>query len=168
MTSSSQNLAIIVLLVFLIVLLGLSVLRLSSVETVLREGVVVLTGPAGERVTIAVEIADDPGERQAGLMFRSALPAGAGMLFVFPDDAERSFWMKNTLIPLDILFFDPAGRFVSRATMEPCDADPCPTTLSLGAARYALEVNRGEARTAAVGEGWFLEMDNGQWIMDND
>ncbi len=160
MTLSSQSIAIVVLLVFFVVFLSVSVPRISSVESVPQGTVLTLTGPTGQRVTIMVEIADDPKSRQIGLMFRTNLPAGSGMLFVFDREGPQSFWMKNTLIPLDILFFDQTGYFVSRKTMEPCEEVVCPTTHSGAPAQYALEVNRGEAKMAGVGEGWLLEMDN--------
>ncbi len=160
MTFSHQNIVILVLIVFFVVFLAVSVLRISSVEVGTMTRKIRLLGPAGERVTLSVEIADDSMERQIGLMHRESLPAGTGMLFLFDAQMPLSFWMKNTLIPLDILFFDQSGRFVSRASMEPCAGDPCPTTPSAAATRYALEVNRAEAKTADVGEGWTLEMDN--------
>lgn len=118
---------------------------------------VTLVSPAGEEETVAVEVADDGAERATGLMHRESLPDGAGMLFVYESAGELGFWMKNTRIPLDILFFDESGGFVSRTTMDPCIADPCTTYASGGDARYALEVNRGEPQTADVGPGWTLE-----------
>lgn len=62
-----------------------------------------------------VEIADDDAERERGLMFRPPLADDRGMLFQFPDVAERGFWMKDTPSSLDILYIDPAGRIVSIA-----------------------------------------------------
>lgn len=119
--------------------------------------IVLLRAPDGRTVQLSVEIADDDPERARGLMERAHLPAGGGMLFVFDEASVRSFWMKHTLIPLDILFFDADGLFVSRAAMEPCTADPCALYPSAAPARYALEVNRGEPLTAAVGTGWTIE-----------
>lgn len=118
---------------------------------------ITLTAPDGRAVSLSVEVADDATERALGLMDRSHLTDGTGMLFVFEGAAPRSFWMKRTHIPLDILFFDEDGLFVSRASMDPCAADPCVTYDSAEPARYALEVNRGEALTADAGTGWTLD-----------
>ena len=160
MTFTPTTTAALVLLTLFVLIGGISVLRISSVESVPQGTVLTLIGPAGQQVTIRAEIADDAASRQTGLMFRTDLPAGSGMLFVFERERPQSFWMKNTLIPLDILFFDQAGRFVSRATMEPCEQEVCPTTRSGAPAQYALEVNRAEPKTMEVGEGWRLSMDN--------
>lgn len=103
-------------------------------------------GPA----TVAVELADTPEERQLGLMYRDTLPAGQGMLFVYPDAQERRFWMKNTRVPLSIAFIDPTGVIVSMADMTPLDTR---TTPSGHAAMYALEVNRGWFREHGVKVG---------------
>ncbi len=62
-----------------------------------------------------VEIADDDAERERGLMFRPPLEDDRGMLFQFPDVAERGFWMKDTPSSLDIIYIDPRGRIVSIA-----------------------------------------------------
>lgn len=66
-----------------------------------------------------LEVADQDSSRQKGLMNRKNLDADKGMIFVFPDSKMRSFWMKNVLIPLDILFFDSNGSFVSGEHMTP-------------------------------------------------
>lgn len=118
----------------------------------------VLTAPDGARVTVTVELARTSDERQRGLMFRTALPEGHGMLFVFDAEQPLSFWMKNTLLPLDILFFDDAGMVVSSASMTPCTADPCPVSVSSGPARYALEVPAGFVERHRVAAGWTLSL----------
>jgi uncharacterized membrane protein (UPF0127 family) len=93
-----------------------------------------------------VEIADDPEEQALGLMFRTKLSEGKGMLFIFPDEAPRSFWMLNTRIPLDIFYFSSALELVSVAKNAlPCRTEQCPGYPSEGPARYVLELNAGEA-----------------------
>ena len=66
-----------------------------------------------------------------------------GMLFVFEQDTSGGFWMKNTLIPLDIAFFAVDGTFVDGFEMQPCTTDECPTYTPSGAYRYALELPLG-------------------------
>ncbi|MFZ5475542.1 MAG: DUF192 domain-containing protein [Myxococcota bacterium] len=90
--------------------------------------------------TVTVEVADDPGERERGLMYRDALGADAGMLFVYPEARERSFWMRNTKVPLSIAYLDSRGIVVHLADMTPHDESPVP---SEAPAQYALEMNRG-------------------------
>ena len=120
------------------------------------EAQVTLSKEGETPMTVRVEIADDPAERAQGLMHRTDLPEGHGMLFVFDAAIPLSFWMKNTLIPLDIVYFDDAGRFVSTTTMVPCEADPCATYPSAGPARYALEVPAGFTAQHGVGQGWSM------------
>ncbi len=79
------------------------------------------------------------------------MPADHGMLFVFPDSEIRTFWMKNTLIPLDMLFFDSNRRLVTLLhDVPPCKADPCPIYPSTAPARYVLELNAGTAAKLGV------------------
>jgi uncharacterized protein len=96
----------------------------------------------GEEVEVRVEIADSPDEQAKGLMNRTALGEDRGMLFVFPDEEVRSFWMKNTLIPLSIAYMDSEGRIVDIQDMKPLD-DEEPHYISAEPAQYALEVNKG-------------------------
>lgn len=141
--------------------LGLSLFWYRSVHAPVEteDGAsVVLTGPDNKAVTIDVEIADDQAERARGLMDRDRLQDGSGMLFVFDEPQDLTFWMKNTRIPLDILYFDGNGKFVSRTTMSPCSTPECPLYPSDGPARWALEVNAGEPLTAQVGDRWTLTM----------
>jgi uncharacterized protein len=116
-----------------------------------------LLSPTGERIEIQVEIADSHEERQMGLMFREHLPADHGMLFIFDGERPLSFWMKNTLIPLDILYFNTWKEFISSTTMEPCIEDPCRGYPAGGPSKYALEVNKGFVDEYGIGEGWVIK-----------
>lgn len=101
-----------------------------------------------------VELALTRDEQAMGLMFRESLPPDAGMLFVFAQEAPRSFWMKNTRIPLDILYFDAALRLVSVAERaRPCAVQRCPGYPSEGPARYVLELNAGRASELGLEPG---------------
>lgn len=91
---------------------------------------------------IAVEIADEPEEWARGLMGRRSLPEGSGMLFVFPDKQTRTFWMKDTLIPLDIIYIDD-DRVVDLATLNPATQKDIPRHTSRLPANYVLEVRAG-------------------------
>ena len=109
-----------------------------------------------QNITLTVEIAGDGASRERGLMLRDHLESDAGMLFIFDRPQILNFWMKNTIIPLDVLFFDDDGRFVSASTMVPCTGDPCAVYPSSGPALYALEVTEGFVTEHGVGEGWEL------------
>jgi len=93
----------------------------------------------GDKI-VNVEIADTPASRDQGLMFRQHLAADSGMLFVFDDDDQRGFWMKNTVIPLSIAFLDSSGYILNIEDLIPHD---CRSKYSNGPARYALEMNQG-------------------------
>ena len=109
--------------------------------------------------TFDVELAVSREEQARGLMFVESMPADRGMLFIFPSDAPRSFWMKNTRIPLDILYFDGDLTLVSLwQNVRPCAADPCPSYPSRAPARYVLELNAGTAASLAVERGDRLEL----------
>jgi uncharacterized membrane protein (UPF0127 family) len=97
-----------------------------------------------------LEVADTDATREHGLMKRDSMPADHGMIFVFDFDAERSFWMKNTRIPLDIVYVNSAGRVVSISSMKAYDWTPVP---SHGAAKYAIELNVGVAAQTGVKPG---------------
>ncbi|WP_420393295.1 DUF192 domain-containing protein [Acuticoccus sp.] len=101
--------------------------------------------------TFKVELADDPIERQRGLMFREEMAPDAGMLFDFGREGERSFWMKNTILPLDIIYARSDGTVVSiaRAT-TPFSLEAVPSN---GPARFVLEVNAGVADAIGLAPG---------------
>ena len=104
--------------------------------------------------SFSVELATNEAAREHGLMMRTSLAPDHGMLFVFPDTAPRGFWMKNTLIPLDILYFDAQHKLVSaQQDVPPCKADPCPTYPSVGPARYVLELSAGTVKRIGVRDG---------------
>jgi len=102
-----------------------------------------------------VEIAADDASRERGLMFRDNMPADQGMLFVFDAERPQAFWMKNTRIALDILYFDAQRRLVSASERTPpCTlGDGCPSYASAGPARFTLELNAGIAHTLGVKRG---------------
>jgi uncharacterized protein len=112
--------------------------------------------PNGTRVK--VEIADTPQLTQRGLMFREHLAEDEGMLFIFDELAFRPFWMKNTLIPLDMIWLDENRRVVSIAhSVPPCKADPCPNFSPTADSLYVIEVVSGFARRHKVREGDVIE-----------
>lgn len=112
-----------------------------------------------------LSVADDEGERRTGLMYRKYLEEDRGMLFVFPDERNRSFWMKNTYIPLDIIFINSRGEVVSVAE----NAEP----LSEGArkseapAQYVVEVGAGLARAWGVRQGTVVLVDGALPVANN-
>jgi uncharacterized membrane protein (UPF0127 family) len=109
-------------------------------------------------VLIDVEVAETERQRELGLMNRESLPKDAGMVFVFFEPTTGGFWMKNTLIPLSIAFFDVDGKILEILDMEPCTRDPCevydPGVTYMG----ALEVNKGAFDRWNVEEGDFIQL----------
>ena len=119
---------------------------------------------AGPRVVLpsgavySVELARTPEEQAQGLMFRESLPEKMGMLFLFPDKGVHRFWMKNTMIPLDMIWMDAEGKvlFVSADT-PPCKADPCPSYGPESPAASVLEIAGGKAAKEKVVVGSVLQ-----------
>jgi uncharacterized membrane protein (UPF0127 family) len=119
---------------------------------------VVIETARGERFAVAVEIARTEAERAKGLMYRRELPADAGMLFLFDETDEHPFWMKNTLIPLDMIFIGEDGRVtgvVARAVPGDLRARSAG-----GPSRYVLEVNGGWAEAHGVAPGDRVRFEN--------
>lgn len=111
----------------------------------------------------AVEIADDHDERARGLMFVDAMADDRGMLFVHEHTEPLAYWMKNTRIALDILYFDEDLTLVSQQRdVPPCSAgDRCPSYPSRAPARYVLELNAGQAARIGLEDGAVLELGPG-------
>lgn len=110
-----------------------------------------------------VEIADDDAERARGLMFRDSMADKHGMLFVHEREEPQAYWMKNTHIPLDILYFDAGKRLVSQQRdVPPCSAgDGCPPYPSTAPAKFVLELNAGEAARLKLKDGEALKFGPG-------
>ena len=110
-------------------------------------------------VAFEIEIADTPEERKIGLMYRKQLPQKNGMLFVFEREQPLSFWMKNTLISLDMIFLNDEFEVINIVkNVPPCDSDPCPTYKSEGDARYVLEINGGLSDLTEITKGDKFEL----------
>jgi len=105
-----------------------------------------------------VELAIDFDSRARGLMFRDALPEDQGMLFIHEHPDMQAFWMKNTRIGLDILYFDEARRLVTQQRdVPPCSlGDRCPPYPSSAPAQYVLELNAGQAEKIGLEDGMVL------------
>lgn len=122
--------------------------------------------PAAQRVVfpdgyaVRVEVVADEDTRRQGLMYRDRLPADAGMLFFFPQNGDYPFWMKNTLIPLDMIWIDDQRRIAAIAhDVPPCKADPCPSYPPNAEARYVLEVAAGVAARHGLAKGQALRFE---------
>ena len=108
--------------------------------------------------TFYVELAENDEQHTRGLMFREQMAPDRGMFFIFRSEYMHAFWMKNTLIPLDMLYFDKKLQLVSMQTnVPPCKADPCPSYPSSGPAQYVLELNAGTADKLGVKPGDVVE-----------
>jgi uncharacterized protein len=112
-------------------------------------------GTGTRLLAVDAELATTPETRTHGLMERSSLPADQGMLFIFEIAQPLSFWMFNTLIPLDIIFADAERRVTSiSAAVPPCrPPSRCPTYSSHGLAQFVLEVNGGTVAKAGINIG---------------
>jgi len=134
-----------------------SVLRSLAVVVVLGAALAAGASASGARtagleldgVPFRPQFALTPSQREVGLMHRAKAPAD-GMLFVFPSDTTDGFWMKNTLVPLTIVFFDAAGARVRRLSMTPCRAEPCRIYYPRRSYRFALELRASDTRPARL------------------
>jgi uncharacterized membrane protein (UPF0127 family) len=114
-------------------------------------------------VSLEVQVADTPAERRTGLMGRESLSPYDGMVFLWEEPVVSTFWMKDTLIPLSIAFWDEGGRIISILDMAPCIEDPCPTFGPDQPFVGAVEVDRGafERHGVVLGDTVELTLSNG-------
>jgi uncharacterized membrane protein (UPF0127 family) len=115
---------------------------------------------ASDNHRLRVEVVSKPVAMQMGLMYRKHLAKDSGMLFIFQQEEPQTFWMKNTFIPLDMIFISAGLRIVDIATMQPCMADPCPDYTSKQPALYCLEVNAGYCRSHNIAIGDTISSDD--------
>ncbi|MGD9850481.1 MAG: DUF192 domain-containing protein [Nitrospirales bacterium] len=107
-------------------------------------------------VSLSVEIAETVDKRSQGLMYRKSLEADQGMLFIFPEMGYWTFWMKNTLIPLDILWMDESGKILHVESHVPiCTKkdDSCPRYYSTRESIFVLEIQAGRAKELGLTPG---------------
>lgn len=111
-------------------------------------------------VKINAERAKTQKELSDGLMNRASLPQNSGMLFIFPDEKYRNFWMKNVLIPLDVIFVSSNGQINEIVTLKPClkNAEYCQTYNSKNPTQYVIEVNAGFSQRNKIIENDILEI----------
>ncbi|MCP1197869.1 DUF192 domain-containing protein [Notoacmeibacter sp. MSK16QG-6] len=112
-----------------------------------------LTIDGRDDIAIMVEIATTPVETAAGLMFREKMDDDHGMLFAFDKPSRRSFWMRNTVMPLDIIFVDENGEVDSIRRGKPLDETPLKSD---GKVRYVLELKAGQAEAFGIRDGVVL------------
>jgi uncharacterized protein len=132
--------------------------NIKSIPTFKKDGILSIN-PAQikSKINIDIEVADDEYERTRGLMDRISLPEFAGMLFIFEDDQQRSFWMKNTYISLDILFINSNNEIVSiQKYTQPQSTSSIPSEKP---AKYVLEVNAGFTDKYSINPGDKIEID---------
>ena len=127
-----------------ILLTACSLTKNNSLEIISQTG----------KTTLAIEVVKTEAERERGLMYRTELDENSGMLFIFQQTGIKTFWMKNTLIPLDMLFIDTDKKIIHiEKNVPPCKSDPCPVYSSGKPVFYVLEVNGGFADRHKITEG---------------
>lgn len=130
----------------------------AGTQAALQDGTLyplTLRSPEGAETELQVEVADTKAERAYGLMNRAVVTHG--MLFVFSVEEPVAFWMKSTLVPLDIAYFNAQGQYVSSTTMDPCRLDPCKLYPSEKSVLYALEMPKGFLEQTPVGPNWTMQ-----------
>lgn len=141
------------------ILFLLSIVIYQKYQKTTGENTVIIFTGVG-LVKINIEYAATAEELKQGLMNRTKLSKNSGMLFVFPDEKVRTFWMKDTLIPLEVMFIDTKGRISEIITMKPCllETELCTIYTSKNPTRFAIEVNTGFSQKNMVVEGDILEI----------
>ena len=130
-------------LILFLMLLSLFVIGCTQSEKQIGDNTIVYIDTGTKEILVNAEVVDEFEERMQGLMFREYLDENDGMLFIFEQQEYLSFWMKNTLIPLDMIFISENLEIVDIHHAIPCESDPCRSYTSKDLALYVLEVNEG-------------------------
>jgi len=138
---------------FAALVFGVAALAAAATEPELSELSIVTA--SGTQLSYAVEIADTPDERRVGLMHRLKLAPDRGMLLWYPEPVEVRVWMKNTYVPLDILFIDEAGKVTGIAEGEPLSETLLPSN---GPVRAVLELNAGQSAAQGITPGAVVQL----------
>jgi uncharacterized membrane protein (UPF0127 family) len=150
-----------ILVILIVLIIFSSMAPLTRDSNILSEGRVIFNTRSGP-VSLNVEVADQPQEITTGLMFREFLGQDEGMLFIFEGDSPRSFWMKNTLIPLDMIFINSSLDIVHIVeNAEPCKTPSCQTYSSVQPAMYVVEANSGFVREHDIEPGQKISLNIG-------
>ena len=142
----------------IVLLIVFSDIFVTNTENVTNEQLAVVTFSPNNSTSVAMtcEVASSPEERLMGLMFREELPVDEGMLFVYEYPHNVSFWMKNVLIPLDIIFLNESGTVIN---VEEADVEidvpdeEIESYFSGGSAQYVVEINQGLCKLYGIGVG---------------
>jgi len=140
-----------------ILIIGLLIPLIASVTACQAEPRVTITTKDGRTVSFVVEIADTPSKREMGLQYRRDLAADRGMIFLFPAESQQSFWMKNTPLPLDMIFINRERKIVGIVEQTvPFSLDPRSVTAP---SQFVLEINGGLAKRHAIKAGDAVRFD---------
>jgi len=141
-----------------ILLIGLLMAMLAHVTACQAEPKVTITVKDGREVSFAVEVADTPSKREMGLQYRRDLAADRGMIFLFPTESGQSFWMKNTPLPLDMIFINRERKIVGIIEQTvPFSLEP----RSVGApSQFVLEINGGLSKRHGIKAGDTVRFEN--------
>lgn len=122
-----------------------------------------VTSPAGEVADWCAMLAESEQQREQGLMNQTSLRGYDGMVFLFQEASTGGFWMKNTLIPLAVAYFDGEGRFINAQGMDPCpaEADSCPSYAADAPYVTAVEVPKGGLGALGIGPGSVISLPGG-------
>lgn len=144
--------------IFFTIILSFLIFTLESCEkSKLQKTKLTIKKADKTEVSLVVEIAKTPKEREFGFMERKNIPDGTGMIFIFEKDQILSFWMKNTPHPLSIAYIDSNGKIRNLYDMTPFSLSPVVSTSSV---RYALEVPQGWFAKEGINVGDFVDISN--------
>lgn len=135
------------MIIFILIIIILSIIFFASKNKPSQSSI------CAKEICFSVEIAKTNAERKEGLMGRSYLEENQGMLFVFEGSGIYGFWMKDTLIPLDIAWLDKQGKLINYVSVHPCTEAECPVYSSNQPATYVLELNAGTLSKYNISKG---------------